>query len=282
MPKANNITQDNVSQADTNTNVDTNVDTNTVTTVQSTIANNPNQLNSYTANTMLASDAVVALYARKISGGKISICIKENIPMYRKKNATAPSYQELSFAQMANLSDDRFNLSYSTVYASGTPQDLGNLLGVDLVNPDIYTLNETGQEVAELNILNPVCVADIAKGRRFRVKLVRSTTPSKSIDATTGQNYDLSHLNDTHADGTLKSSAMQRGKGGAIITCKGKPVFDKSTVDLVPIGHNPTHLMLDFDENTLNELAGLTTDASNVTIETVPSNQVSADLPSGY
>ena len=75
---------------------------------------------------------------------------------------------------------------------------------------------------------------------------------------------------------------MQRGKGGAIITCKGKPVFDKSTVDLVPIGHNPTHLMLDFDENTLNELAGLTTDASNVTIETVPSNQVSADLPSGY
>ena len=282
MPKANNTTQDNVSQADTNTNVDTNVDTNTVTTVQSTIANNPNQLNSYTANTMLASDAVVALYARKISGGKISICIKENIPMYRKKNATAPSYQELSFAQMANLSDDRFNLSYSTVYASGTPQDLGNLLGVDLVNPDIYTLNEAGQEVAELNILNPVCVADIAKGRRFRVKLVRSTTPSKSIDATTGQNYDLSHLNDTHADGTLKSSAMQRGKGGAIITCKGKPVFDKSTVDLVPIGHNPTHLMLDFDENTLNELAGLTTDASNVTIETVPSNQVSADLPSGY
>lgn len=276
MPKANNTTQDNVSQADTN------VDTLTVTTVQSTIANNPNQLNSYTANTMLASDTVVALYARKINGGKISICIKENIPMYRKKNATAPSYQELSFAQMANLSDDRFNLSYSTVYASGTPQDLGNLLGVDLVNPDIYTLNEAGQEVAELNIINPVCVADIAKGRRFRIKLVRSTTPSKSVDATTGQNYDLSHLNDTHADGTLKSSAMQRGKGGAIITCKGKPVFDKSTVDLVPIGHNPTHIMLDFDENSLDELTGLSTDASNISIASSATDNVDATLPSGY
>lgn len=135
--------------------------------------------------------------ARKVANGHIQLELAE----------LKEGSRGVSAAFVFNKSDDRFvGSAPRRAWQSGLPKDMEEALGIKLGDSEAWVVDAKGQEVLELNILNPVATH---RGMEFpmRVQVEETIQPTE---------WDLDNL---------EKSAKRRGAGGDFITHQGNYIF---------------------------------------------------------
>jgi len=170
-----------------------------------------NQLNSGSLDT-LKSGQTLLVNARKVANGKIQLEFAEIINDGRPVN----------FLGMFNKSDERFaSTKPRRAWESVMPTDASALLGVDLTDDSKYIPDSRGNDVMELNILNPE-----VDGTPIRVQVVETTE---------GTEWDMNNI---------ETRAKRRGRDGDFIYHNGKYIFTKSSATL----GEPQNVFLEADK----------------------------------
>lgn len=177
----------------------------------------------------LVPGQVLAVQARKVANGKISIEIGEKI-------TESPS-SGFNLVKMANKGDDRFTGGGARrAWLTGTPEGLQEMFGVDF-NSLTYIVNERGHEIAPLNILSPAISIETPAGveqHAICVQVTETTEPN-----------EWQALN-------LESAAKRRGSDGPICQHKGSAIFANTSVVLAS---QRAHKFLEMDPAV--EVAGI-------------------------
>tara|TARA_R100000951_G_scaffold10686_3_gene9021 strand:- start:19237 stop:19815 length:579 start_codon:yes stop_codon:yes gene_type:complete len=138
---------------------------------------------------------------RKISGGFVQMELAE----------AKEGGRGLSAAFVFNQSDSRFSLnSVRRAWQPATPSDLEAALGISVGDSADWKIVD-GQEILELNILNPVATFD---GRDYpmQVQIV------ETVEATDWQKANIT------------TAAKRKGKDGDYITHMGNYIFTKASI----------------------------------------------------
>ena len=138
---------------------------------------------------------------RKVSNGFIEVELAE------VKDARGPSA-----AFIFNKSDSRFSRnSARRAWQNGQPSDLEQALGVKLGDDAGWEINDNGDEVLKVNILNPKLTFE-GKQYPMRVQIVETIEP-----------------NDWQAE-NVETAAKRKGKDGDFVMHKGNFIFSNSTI----------------------------------------------------
>ena len=138
---------------------------------------------------------------RKVSNGFIEVELAE------VKDARGPSA-----AFIFNKSDERFSRnSARRAWQNGQPADLEEALGVDLSDNAGWEFDDLGNEILNVNILNPVVTFE---GQTFpmRVQIVETT----EADAWQAAN--------------VETAAKRKGKDGEYIMHDGEYIFTNASI----------------------------------------------------
>jgi hypothetical protein len=174
-----------------------------------------NTINSGSLQGLQAGQTLL-LQARKVNGGKIQLEFAEIVQT--QSNAVNP-------LSLFNKSDDRFSQGNGArrAWLTAEAKDASNYLGIDLTSSD-WTINDLGQEVLILNVLNPVANIN-GEIKALKVEIIETTTPT-----------DWQAAN-------ISTAAKRRGKNGSFITYKGMYIFTNSRV----VFDKATHVFLEAD-----------------------------------
>ncbi len=162
------------------------------------------------------------LQARKVSGGKIQLEFAEIVQS--RSNTVNP-------LALFNKSDDRFSQAGARrAWLTAEQKDASAYLGVDLSdNNGDWTVDNSGREILELNILNPTIEINGEK-HSLKVQVTETVTPTDWQ----AQNID--------------TAAKRRGKDGAFITHKGMYIFANTSV----VFDKANHVFLEADNTPAN------------------------------
>jgi len=162
-----------------------------------------NTINSGSLQGLQAGQTLL-VSARKVNGGKIQLEFAEVVKT--QSNAANP-------LALFNKSDDRFSQGNGArrAWLTAEAKDASSYLGLDLVNNPNWTINDLGQEVLILNIINPVANIN-GEAKALKVEIIETITPT-----------DWQAAN-------ISTSAKRRGKNGTFITYKGMYIFTNTRV----------------------------------------------------
>lgn len=140
--------------------------------------------------------------ARKVANGHVQLELAE-----LKEGSGG-----VSAAFVFNKSDDRFTSSSPRrAWQSGLPKDMEESLGIKFGDDQPWQVNDKGQEILALNVLNPVATH---RGMEFpmRVEVTETVTPTE---------WDVENLD---------TSAKRAGADGPFITHQGQYIFAKTKI----------------------------------------------------
>lgn len=160
-----------------------------------------NLLHSGDLNTLKLGQTLLTRF-RKIEGGFVQMELAE----------VKEGSRGLSAAFVFNQSDNRFSRnSARRAWQPATPADVELTLGLSVGDDQAWEMDETGNEILTVNILNPVATFE---GQEFplRVQIIETTEPT-----------DWQAAN-------VQSSAKRKGKGGDFILHNGEYIFTRSSV----------------------------------------------------
>jgi hypothetical protein len=174
-----------------------------------------NTINSGSLQGLQAGQCLM-IQARKVKGGKIQIEFGEIIDSGRTINPLG----------MFNKSDDRFNVGNKArrAWLTAEPKDASNLLGIDMSSAADWTTDQLGNEVLELNVLNPSVDVN-GTVHQLKVEIVETVEPTE---------YQAANLS---------TSAKRKGKDGDFITHKGMYIFANTRV----VYDKANHILLEAD-----------------------------------
>jgi len=174
-----------------------------------------NTINSGSLQGLQAGQCLM-IQARKVKGGKIQIEFGEVIDSGRTINPLG----------MFNKSDDRFNVGNKArrAWLTAEPKDASNLLGIDMSSTADWTTDQLGNEVLELNVLNPSVDVN-GTVHQLKVEIVETVEPTE---------YQAANLS---------TSAKRKGKDGDFITHKGMYIFANTRV----VYDKANHILLEAD-----------------------------------
>ena len=173
-----------------------------------------NLLHSGDLNTLKLGQTLLTRF-RKIEGGFVQMELAE----------VKEGSRGLSAAFVFNQSDTRFSRnSARRAWQPATPADVESTLGISVGDDQAWEMDETGNEILTVNILNPVANYE---GQEFplRVQIIETTEPT-----------DWQAAN-------VQSSAKRKGKGGDFILHNGDYIFTRSSI----IFNEPVDVFLDAD-----------------------------------
>ena len=173
-----------------------------------------NLLHSGDLNTLKLGQTLLTRF-RKIEGGFVQMELAE----------VKEGSRGLSAAFVFNQSDNRFSRnSARRAWQPATPTDVESTLGISVGDDQAWEMDETGNEILTVNILNPVANYE---GQEFplRVQIIETTEPT-----------DWQAAN-------VQSSAKRKGKGGDFILHNGDYIFTRSSI----IFNEPVDVFLDAD-----------------------------------
>tara|TARA_R110002124_G_scaffold29509_1_gene102749 strand:+ start:277 stop:867 length:591 start_codon:yes stop_codon:yes gene_type:complete len=173
-----------------------------------------NLLHSGDLNTLKLGQTLLTRF-RKIEGGFVQMELAE----------VKEGSRGLSAAFVFNQSDNRFSRnSARRAWQPATPADVESTLGLSVGDDQAWEMDETGNEILTVNILNPVANYE---GQEFplRVQIIETTEPT-----------DWQAAN-------VQSSAKRKGKGGDFILHNGDYIFTRSSI----IFNEPVDVFLDAD-----------------------------------
>ena len=175
---------------------------------------NKNTLNSGDIKSLKLGQTLLTRF-RKVANGFISIELAE----VKEGNSG------VSAAYVFNKSDSRFTRnSARRAWQNGTAADLEVALGVSLSDDAGWTLDDNGNEVLVVNILNPAVTFE---GQQFpmRVQIV------ESIEA------------DDYRAARVETMAKRKGKDGEFILHQGEYIFTYSSI----VFNEPNDVFLNAD-----------------------------------
>ena len=173
-----------------------------------------NTLNSGDVKSLKLGQTLLTRF-RRVANGFISIELAE----VKEGNSG------VSAAYVFNKSDDRFTRnSARRAWQNGTASDLEVALGVSLSDDAGWTLDDNGNEVLIVNILNPTVTFE---GQQFpmRVQIV------ESIEA------------DDYRAARVETMAKRKGKDGDFILHNGEYIFTYATI----VFNEPNDVLLNAD-----------------------------------
>lgn len=176
-----------------------------------------NTLNSGSLQGLQMNETLL-VSARKVAGQKVQLEFAEIL----QKEST----QSANPLAIFNKSDERFSQTGKARRAWMTvqPQDASSILGIDLSDSAAWTVNNLGQEVLMLNVLNPVAIVN-GEALALKVEVVETTTPTE---------YQLDNI---------ETAAKRRGKDGSFCTHKGNYIFANTRIAF----NKANHVMLEMD-----------------------------------
>ena len=176
-----------------------------------------NTLNSGSLQGLQMNETLL-VSARKVAGQKVQLEFAEIL----QKEST----QSANPLAIFNKSDERFSQTGKARRAWMTvqPQDASSILGIDLSDSAAWTVNNLGQEVLMLNVLNPVAIVN-GETLALKVEVVETTTPTE---------YQLDNI---------ETAAKRRGKDGSFCTHKGNYIFANTRIAF----NKANHVMLEMD-----------------------------------
>lgn len=143
-----------------------------------------NQINSGSLDTLKAGQTLLQAI-RKVDGGKFQLTVIDKVTT-SSNDLVVGDEEMIDGLSELNYGDDRFSntstfYAWPTVSAEGINRILGG--GFDINAQEFETYTTKSGAVAErvmTNVLNPVSQSDGAtSGKRMRVRLMESTTPTK-------------------------------------------------------------------------------------------------------
>jgi len=173
-----------------------------------------NLLHSGDLNTLKLGQTLLTRF-RKIEGGFVQMELAE----------VKEGSRGLSAAFVFNQSDNRFSRnSARRAWQPATPADVESTLGISVGDAEGWEMDETGNEILTVNILNPVVSFE---GQEFplRVQIVETTEPT-----------DWQRAN-------LNSAAKRKGRDGDFILHNGEYIFTRSSI----VFSNPVDVYLQAD-----------------------------------
>jgi hypothetical protein len=176
-----------------------------------------NTLNSGSLQGLQMNETLL-VSARKVAGQKVQLEFAEIL----QKEST----QSANPLAIFNKSDERFSQTGKARRAWMTvqPQDASSILGIDLSDSAAWTVNNLGQEILMLNVLNPVAIVN-GEALVLKVEVVETTTPTE---------YQLDNI---------ETAAKRRGKDGSFCTHKGNYIFANTRIAF----NKANHVMLEMD-----------------------------------
>lgn len=163
----------------------------------------------------LQANQVLMLQARKVRGGKIQIEFAEVIDSGRTVNPLG----------LFNKSDDRFSSNKARrAWLTAESKDASKLLGIDFSDAADWITDSLGNEVLELNVLNPTVNVN-GTVHTLKVQITETTTPTE---------YQAANL---------QTAAKRKGKDGDFITHQGMYIFANTQV----VFDKANHTLLEAD-----------------------------------
>ena len=177
-----------------------------------------NTINSGSLQGLQAGQCLM-IQARKVKGGKVQIEFGEIIDSGRTVNPLG----------LFNKSDDRFNVGNKArrAWLTAEPKDASNLLGIDMSNQADWITDQLGNEVLQLNVLNPVVNIN-GTTHQLKVEIVETVEPTE---------YQAANL---------QTSAKRKGKDGDFITHRGMYIFANTRL----VFDKANHILLEADATT--------------------------------
>lgn len=184
-----------------------------------------NTINSGDLSSLTAGQ-VLMLQARKVKGNKIQIEFAEVIDNGRVVNPLG----------LFNKSDDRFNSGGKArrAWLTAESKDASKLLGVDFSDNADWSTDHLGNEILELNVLNPQVDVN-GTTHSLKVQITETTIPTE---------YQAANL---------QTAAKRKGKDGDFITHQGMYVFANTQV----VFDKAVHTFLEADVTTVSTGKGI-------------------------
>ena len=160
-----------------------------------------NLLHSGDLNTLKLGQTLLTRF-RKIEGGFVQMELAE----------VKEGSRGLSAAFVFNQSDNRFSRnSARRAWQPATPADVQSALGISVGDDQAWEMDEMGNEILVVNILNPVASFE---GQEFplRVQIVETTEPTE---------WQRANIN---------STAKRKGRDGEFILHNGEYIFTRSSI----------------------------------------------------
>lgn len=173
-----------------------------------------NLLHSGDLNTLKLGQTLLTRF-RKIEGGFVQMELAE----------VKEGSRGLSAAFVFNQSDNRFSRnSARRAWQPATPADVQSALGISVGDDQAWEMDEMGNEILTVNILNPVASFE---GQEFplRVQIVETTEPT-----------DWQRAN-------INTAAKRRGRDGEFILHDGEYIFTRSSI----VFNEPVDVYLEAD-----------------------------------
>ena len=173
-----------------------------------------NLLHSGDLNTLKLGQTLLTRF-RKIEGGFVQMELAE----------VKEGSRGLSAAFVFNQSDNRFSRnSARRAWQPATPADVQSALGISVGDDQAWEMDEMGNEILTVNILNPVASFE---GQEFplRVQIVETTEPT-----------DWQRAN-------INTAAKRKGRDGEFILHDGEYIFTRSSI----VFNEPVDVYLEAD-----------------------------------
>lgn len=136
---------------------------------------------------------------------------------------------------MFNASDERFSSGARRAWLTAQIAEVGAILNINCGDDAAWEIDvERNKEILPIGILNPT-----AKGMRFRVKVVETTTPTE---------YQAANA---------EKAAKRKGAEGEHILHNGEYIFSNTDVVLKEGDVAPEHVFLASDESPVTKTLGI-------------------------
>tara|TARA_R100000700_G_scaffold38934_1_gene50977 strand:+ start:3301 stop:3891 length:591 start_codon:yes stop_codon:yes gene_type:complete len=173
-----------------------------------------NLLHSGDLNTLKLGQTLLTRF-RKIEGGFVQMELAE----------VKEGSRGLSAAFVFNQSDNRFSRnSARRAWQPATPADVQSALGISVGDDQAWEMDEMGNEILTVNILNPVASFE-GQDYPLRVQIVETTEPT-----------DWQRAN-------INTAAKRKGRDGEFILHDGEYIFTRSSI----VFNEPVDVYLEAD-----------------------------------
>jgi len=171
-------------------------------------------LHSGDLNTLKLGQTLLTRF-RKIEGGFVQMELAE----------VKEGSRGLSAAFVFNQSDNRFSRnSARRAWQPATPADVESTLGISVGDDQAWEMDEMGNEILVVNILNPVASFE-GQDYPLRVQIVETTEPT-----------DWQRAN-------INTAAKRKGRDGEFILHDGEYIFTRSNI----VFNKPVDVYLEAD-----------------------------------
>ena len=173
-----------------------------------------NLLHSGDLNTLKLGQTLLTRF-KKIEGGFVQMELAE----------VKEGSRGLSAAFVFNQSDNRFSRnSARRAWQPATPADVQSALGISVGDDQAWEMDEMGNEILTVNILNPVASFE-GQDYPLRVQIVETTEPT-----------DWQRAN-------INTAAKRKGRDGEFILHDGEYIFTRSSI----VFNEPVDVYLEAD-----------------------------------